>query len=68
MQHTLVAVFDNRADAQSAMDELLASGFSNQEVRMSEESACSGGALNPTSTMGTTSTTSTTGTTGTTAD
>ena len=60
MQHTLVAVFDNRADAQSAMDELLASGFSNQEVRMSEESAGSGGALNPTSTMGTTSTTGTT--------
>ncbi|QOY92595.1 YsnF/AvaK domain-containing protein [Massilia sp. UMI-21] len=35
MQHTLVAVFDNNADAQSAMDELLASGFSRQEVRMS---------------------------------
>ena len=36
MQHTLVAVFDNRTDAQSAMDELLASGFSRQEVRLSE--------------------------------
>ncbi|MDB5951169.1 MAG: hypothetical protein JWR65_3024 [Massilia sp.] len=69
MQHTLVAVFDNRADAQSAMDELLASGFSSQEVRMSEESAGAIGgtsatsATSPTSTMGTTSTTGTTGAT-----
>jgi uncharacterized protein (TIGR02271 family) len=37
MQHTLVAVFDNRADAQSAMNELLSSGFSNQEVRLNDE-------------------------------
>lgn len=35
MHHTLVAVFDNRADAESAWDELLASGFSKQEVRLS---------------------------------
>ena len=35
MQHTLVAVFDNNADARSAMDELLASGFPRQDVRMS---------------------------------
>jgi uncharacterized protein (TIGR02271 family) len=66
MQHTLVAVFDNRADAQSAMNELLASGFSSQEVRMSEESASAMGgtsATSPTSTMGTTSTTGTMGTT-----
>ena len=35
MQHTLVAVFDNRSDAQNAMDELLASGFSRNEVRLS---------------------------------
>jgi uncharacterized protein (TIGR02271 family) len=35
MQHTLVAVFDNHNDAQSAMDELLASGFSRQDVRLS---------------------------------
>ena len=27
MQHTLVAVFDNRTDAQNAMNELLSSGF-----------------------------------------
>ncbi|WP_143745664.1 hypothetical protein [Massilia sp. KIM] len=35
MQHTLVAVFDNRADAQSAMNELLSSGFSSGDVRLS---------------------------------
>jgi len=42
MQHTLVAVFDNNADAQSAMDELLASGFSRQDVRMSGSSSIAG--------------------------
>jgi uncharacterized protein (TIGR02271 family) len=36
MQHTLIAVFDNRTDAQAALDELLASGFSRDEVRLSE--------------------------------
>lgn len=36
MQHTLIAVFDNRADADRAMDELLASGFSKQDVRISD--------------------------------
>jgi len=35
MQHTLVAVFDNRSDAQNAMDELLASGFSRSDVSVS---------------------------------
>lgn len=35
MQHTLVAVFDNHADAQKAQDELLASGFSSGDVRLS---------------------------------
>ncbi|MEH6437656.1 hypothetical protein [Massilia sp. DD77] len=35
MQHTLVAVFDNRTDAQNAMNELLSSGFSKGEVRLS---------------------------------
>ena len=69
MQHTLVAVFDNRTDAQSAMDELLASGFSNQEVRISEAAADTGtatgatGAMSPTSSMGTSSTTGVTGST-----
>lgn len=35
MQHTLVAVFDNRTDAQNAMNELLSSGFASQDVRLS---------------------------------
>ena len=35
MQHTLVAVFDNRSDAQNAMDELLAAGFSRTDVNVS---------------------------------
>jgi len=39
MQHTLVAVFDNRSDAQSAMDELLASGFSRTDVNVSSADA-----------------------------
>ncbi|MBZ2209641.1 general stress protein [Massilia soli] len=39
MQHTLIAVFDNRADAQSAMDELLLSTFSRQDVRLSEDTS-----------------------------
>ena len=42
MQHTLIAVFDNRADAQSAMDELLLSGFSREDVRMSEDTSSTG--------------------------
>lgn len=36
MQHTLVAVFDNRNDAQQALEDLVASGFSRQEARLSE--------------------------------
>lgn len=36
MQHTLVAVFDNRSDAQKALEDLVASGFTRQEVRLSE--------------------------------
>jgi len=35
MRHTLVAVFDNRSDAQSALDELLASGFSRTDASLS---------------------------------
>ncbi|MCC2974342.1 hypothetical protein [Massilia sp. IC2-476] len=35
MQHTLVAVFDNRTDAQNAMNELMSSGFSRDEVKLS---------------------------------
>ena len=55
MQHTLVAVFDNRGDAQQAKDALLASGFASSDVRLTEESA---GA----DTAGTTGTTGTTNT------
>ncbi len=36
MQHTLVAVFDNRSDAQKALEDLVASGFSRQLARLSE--------------------------------
>jgi hypothetical protein len=36
MQHTLIAVFDNRNDAQQAMDELLASSFTSTNVRISQ--------------------------------
>lgn len=35
MQHTLVAVFDNRTDAQNALNELLSSGFTRTDVRLS---------------------------------
>ncbi|RZA36009.1 MAG: hypothetical protein EOP92_07485, partial [Lysobacteraceae bacterium] len=59
MQHTLVAVFDNNADAQSAMDELLASGFSRSDVRMSSGSSASG--LSGSSTTTTTTTDTDTG-------
>ena len=36
MQHTLVAVFDNRADAQRALEELVSAGFSREQARLSE--------------------------------
>ena len=39
MHHMLVAVFDNRTDAQSAYDQLLSSGFSRESVRLSESNA-----------------------------
>lgn len=57
MQHTLVAVFDNRADADRAQDELLASGFSRQDVRLSNSDPT--GATD--SVSGATTTTTTTG-------
>jgi uncharacterized protein (TIGR02271 family) len=58
MQHTLVAVFDNHSSAQSALDELLASGFSRQDVRLS------GGANSAGTTAGTATTTDADGDTG----
>lgn len=42
MNHTLIAVFDKRADAQSAMDELLLSSFSRDAVRLSEDTITTG--------------------------
>jgi hypothetical protein len=36
MTRTLIAVFDNRGDAQSALDELVSSGFSRSQIRLSE--------------------------------
>ncbi|MET0857421.1 MAG: hypothetical protein ABWY27_11775 [Telluria sp.] len=36
MQRTLIAVFDNRGDAQSAIDALAAAGFARQQMTLSE--------------------------------
>ena len=36
MQRTLIAVFDKHSDAQSAIDELVSSGFSHPQIRLSE--------------------------------
>lgn len=36
MKRTLIAVFDNRGDAQSAIEELVLSGFPRQDIRLSE--------------------------------
>jgi uncharacterized protein (TIGR02271 family) len=38
MQHTLIAVFDNRSDAQNAMTELLGAGFDRTQLRLNEDS------------------------------
>ena len=50
MHHTLVAVFDNHTDAQQARDELLAAGFSHDDLRLScagtpDSDADSGGGI-----------------------
>jgi uncharacterized protein (TIGR02271 family) len=58
MQHTLIAVFDNHADAMSAKNELLSSGFSSSDVRLSHgDETLPGGSM-----AGSTSTTDTAGT------
>jgi hypothetical protein len=41
MKRTLIAVFDNRGDAQSALDELVSSGFPRSQIRLSEGDATS---------------------------
>jgi uncharacterized protein (TIGR02271 family) len=39
MRHTLIAVFDNRTDAQNAKAELLESGFNESDIRLNEDSS-----------------------------
>ncbi|TFW35365.1 YsnF/AvaK domain-containing protein [Massilia horti] len=39
MQHILIAVFEDRSDAERAQDELLASGFNKQDVKISKADA-----------------------------
>ena len=47
MQQTLVAVFDNRNDAQQALEDLVASGFSRSQARLSEGDPGSDTSLSP---------------------
>jgi uncharacterized protein (TIGR02271 family) len=62
MQHTLIAVFDNHNDAVSAKNELLSSGFSSSDVRLSHgDESAPGGSMS--STSGAAPSTSTTTTT-----
>lgn len=42
MQHTLIAVFDNRGDAQAAKDELFAAGFAGASIRQNDSSSTGG--------------------------
>lgn len=59
MQHTLIAVFDNHADAMSAKSELLSSGFSSSDVRLSHgDETAPGGSMASSTTTTTTTTTS----------
>ena len=49
MQHTLIAVFDNHNDAVSAKNELLSSGFSSSDVRLSHgDETLPGGSMSAT--------------------
>ncbi|MDB5793116.1 MAG: hypothetical protein JWQ80_3140 [Massilia sp.] len=53
MQHTLIAVFDNHADATSAKNELLSSGFSSADVLLSHgDETAPGGSMASGSTTG----------------
>jgi uncharacterized protein (TIGR02271 family) len=59
MQHTLIAVFDNHNDAVSAKNELLSSGFSSADVRLSHgDETAPGGSMAGSSASTATSTTS----------
>ncbi|MES2317144.1 MAG: YsnF/AvaK domain-containing protein [Pseudomonadota bacterium] len=51
MQHTLVAVFDNRGDAQKALEELVNSGYSRDQARLSEGDPAGDTSLSPDSTI-----------------
>ena len=55
MQHTLIAVFDNRADAQSALTELLSAGFDRTSVRLNDEGSGSAGVTTASTTSHTSS-------------
>src|ERR1700712_4547716 len=54
MKHTIAAVFENRNNAQAALDDLLASGFSRQDARLSEDSSTAGTSSALGSSVGTT--------------
>lgn len=47
MKRTLIAVFDNRGDAESARDELLSSGFARSQVRLSDAETAAAPAAPP---------------------
>ena len=64
MQHTLIAVFDNHNDAMSAKNELLSSGFSSSDVRLSHgDESLPGGSMSSTAGAAPSASTSTTTTT-----
>ena len=44
MTHTVVGLFDNRSDAQAAMQDLVAGGFIQEDIDLSNRSSTSGGA------------------------
>jgi uncharacterized protein (TIGR02271 family) len=50
MQHTIAAVFDNRSSAEQARDDLLASGYPRDQIRLSEGSSAGMGAVNTSAT------------------
>lgn len=54
MQHTLIAVFDNRSDAQDAMSKLLSSGFDKSNVRLNEDNSNTTNLSNSTDSSGST--------------
>lgn len=61
MQHTLIAVFDNRGDAQAAKDELYAAGFAGAELREGDSAT---GMAASTGLTGSTASAASTGSTG----